>query len=157
MKATEMKAEVSATNRRKAKKRTGAAMVELAIVLPLFLTIVLGIIEFGRALMVAQIVTNAAREGARDAILAGSTNTAVEQTCTDMMVNALGVPAGDVSVSIEVTPATGNPDPADVLANTLTSDLCAVTVTVPFSSVSYVAGKFLESKTLRGFGAMRHE
>jgi hypothetical protein len=43
----------------------GAAAVELAMVVSLFLTILLGTIDFGYFLYVSEVVTNAAREGAR--------------------------------------------------------------------------------------------
>lgn len=43
----------------------GQSMVELAIILPLFLALVLSIIEIGRAWAVKQSLTMAAREGAR--------------------------------------------------------------------------------------------
>ena len=42
--------------------RVGAAAVEMAIVLMLLITLVFGIIEMGRAIMVNQVITNAARE-----------------------------------------------------------------------------------------------
>ncbi|MBN2575343.1 MAG: pilus assembly protein [Deltaproteobacteria bacterium] len=51
--------------RRTRKTDRGAAAVEFAIVLPLFLTLVLGTIDFGYFLYVSEVVTNAAREGAR--------------------------------------------------------------------------------------------
>jgi len=43
----------------------GAAMVEFAIVAPLLFMLILGTIDFGRALFVYNNLTNAAREGAR--------------------------------------------------------------------------------------------
>lgn len=43
----------------------GAAAVELAIILPLLLVLVGGIIDFGRLLYAEVMVTNAAREGVR--------------------------------------------------------------------------------------------
>lgn len=43
----------------------GAAAVEFALVLPLLLMIVLGTIDWGWYFYVSQVVTNAAREGAR--------------------------------------------------------------------------------------------
>jgi Flp pilus assembly protein TadG len=45
--------------------RKGVAAVEFAIVLPLFVIMFLGMVELGRGLMVQQVITNAAREGAR--------------------------------------------------------------------------------------------
>lgn len=48
-----------------ARSEQGAAMVEFAIVAPLLFTLILGTIDFGRALFVFNNLTNAAREGAR--------------------------------------------------------------------------------------------
>ncbi len=59
------------------KRRRAVAAVELAIVLPILILALVGIIEFGRAVMVQQIITNAAREGARRAILPGAKTTSV--------------------------------------------------------------------------------
>src|SRR5437870_5269441 len=47
----------------------GQALVETAIAVPLLLLVSVLIFEFGRAYQVAQVVTNAAREGARVAVL----------------------------------------------------------------------------------------
>jgi Flp pilus assembly protein TadG len=46
----------------------GAALVELAIVLPLLLLILMGIIEFGLLFYNQQVLTNSSREGARAGI-----------------------------------------------------------------------------------------
>lgn len=50
-------------------KERGAVAVEMAIVLPVLLLILLGIIEFGRAYNVQVSLTQAAREGARYAAI----------------------------------------------------------------------------------------
>lgn len=47
---------------------SGAAVVETAFVLPLVLLFVLGIMEYGRYILIMQVVTNAAREGCRYAV-----------------------------------------------------------------------------------------
>ena len=47
------------------KNRLAAAAVEFAVVAPVFLLLVFGMIEYGRMVMVYQILTNASREGAR--------------------------------------------------------------------------------------------
>jgi Flp pilus assembly protein TadG len=47
------------------KKERGAVAVEMAILLPLLLLILIGIMEFGRVLNVQVSLTQAAREGAR--------------------------------------------------------------------------------------------
>src|SRR5438046_2996127 len=69
--------------------RRGVALVEMALVLPIFITVVLGIVEFGRAMMVSQLVTNAAREGARLSIIDGTTNTDVQSRITTFLQNAI--------------------------------------------------------------------
>ncbi|WP_413934010.1 TadE/TadG family type IV pilus assembly protein [Nitrospira sp. BLG_1] len=49
----------------------GAAAVEFALLLPVFLMILFGIIEFGMIMYGREVVTNAAREGARAGIVQG--------------------------------------------------------------------------------------
>jgi hypothetical protein len=51
------------------RKNDGAAAVEFAIVLPLFIVLTFGIIEFGIVLYNKALITNASREGARFGIL----------------------------------------------------------------------------------------
>ncbi len=46
--------------------------MEFAVVAPLFLVFVFGMIEYGRMVMVQQVITNASREGARRAVLDGA-------------------------------------------------------------------------------------
>src|SRR5215468_6129605 len=59
------------------RREEGAALLEMAVVLPLLLFLSVGIFEFGRAYQTWQVLTNAAREGARAAIITGSTDTDV--------------------------------------------------------------------------------
>lgn len=54
------------------RRRTGQAIVEFALVAPIFLLMLFAIIEFGRYIYTVQILNNAAREGARYAIVHGS-------------------------------------------------------------------------------------
>lgn len=50
-------------------RERGAAAVEMAIVLPLLLLVIAGIVDFGRFFMTEIQLTNAAREGARVAVI----------------------------------------------------------------------------------------
>jgi Flp pilus assembly protein TadG len=52
----------------------GAALLEAAITVPIILLISVGIFEFGRAYQTWQVLTNAAREGARMAVITTSTD-----------------------------------------------------------------------------------
>ena len=51
---------------------------------PVFFAFTLGMIEVGRAVMVQQILTTASREGARQAVLDGATQTAVTTFITSL-------------------------------------------------------------------------
>jgi hypothetical protein len=64
------------------RRRTAAHLVELAFVLPVFLFFVFGILEYGRYVMTLQIMTNAAREGARFAVV--TTNDASSNPTQDV-------------------------------------------------------------------------
>ena len=63
----------------------GAAMIEMALTLPLLLLITVGIVEFGRAYQTWQVLTNAAREGARVAVLPGVNDAAVQGRVEDYL------------------------------------------------------------------------
>jgi hypothetical protein len=52
------------------RNRKGQAAVELALVLPVFLLLVVGMLEFARAWNLHQSITDAVREGARRALVA---------------------------------------------------------------------------------------
>ena len=52
----------------------GAELVELALILPILLIIIAGIVDFGFMFQAFMVVNNAAREGARVRILPGYTN-----------------------------------------------------------------------------------
>jgi Flp pilus assembly protein TadG len=137
--------------------RRGAAAVEMAIVLPIFFMVVMGIVEFGRAMMVGQLVTNAARYGARESAVDGATNATVTTAVKNFVSTSVGVAATDVTVDIIVTPGAGNPDPANNLSMAQAKDVCKVSVKVPYNKVAYIAGRYLAGKDLKGMCIMRHE
>jgi len=137
--------------------RRGAAIVEAALVLPIFFMVIMGIIEFGRAFNVAQLVQNSAREACRKAVTGAFTNATIISEAKSALTS-VGVPSNHVTVTIVVTPYTGNPTVANnETSNATTRDLVEVTVSVPFNKVSYLSGKYLQSKTLTGKSSMRHE
>jgi len=95
---------------RKARDR-GATAVEFALVLPLLLLLVCGIIDFGRALNAQITLTQAAREGARLEAL-GYSNAAI-QTRTAAAAPSLG----GVNVTIAQTCTPGAGPTADAQVN----------------------------------------
>jgi Flp pilus assembly protein TadG len=56
---------------RRGRSEDGAQLVEFALVLPLLLLVMLGVAEYGFMFQRYEVVTNAAREGARLAVLPG--------------------------------------------------------------------------------------
>jgi Flp pilus assembly protein TadG len=63
--------------RTRLKSERGAELIEFALVLPLLLLVVLGIVDFGFLFQRMEVVTNAAREGARLGVLPGYSATDV--------------------------------------------------------------------------------
>jgi Flp pilus assembly protein TadG len=142
---------------RRGRERRGAVTVEMALILPVFFTVLLGIIEFGRAMMVAQLVTNAAREGARIGTLGGSSNSAVTQAIKDSLTSTTQVSPSDITATITVTPYDGNPSPGNEIANCHSRDLITVVVKIPFAKVSYLPANYLKTSNLTGTSSMRYE
>jgi Flp pilus assembly protein TadG len=91
----------------------GAALLETAITLPIILLVSVSIFEFGRAYQVQQVLTNAAREGARVACIEGTTDaqvtTIVRNYLTDGGLTAVNptivrtVPFGATSTASRIT------------------------------------------------------
>lgn len=74
-------------------RERGSAMVETAICIPLLLVLMVGIFEVGRAYETWQVLTNAAREGARMAVMPSSnpdtTRALIRQYMSDgQLINA---------------------------------------------------------------------
>ena len=87
-------------------RRRGAAALEFALVAPLFFIIVFTMFEFGRYMMVQQIITDTAREGARRALLEGADPDAVE----DFVLNMLEANTIDgTKTQVQVTPSDFGP------------------------------------------------
>lgn len=120
-----------------------AAVVEFAVVLPLLLTILFGIIEYGWVFMVRQTLQTAAREGARLAVL--QTSTEPYANVTDRISQVMG-PTGLTGYTVTMTHATsGNP-------------IETIEVSVPYNDVSLMGGFFgTHNYDLAGSCSMRKE
>jgi len=82
------------------KNQRGAALLETAITLPLILLISVGIFEFGRAYQTWQVLTNAAREGARIAVLPDYTDTDVNNAVRNYMTSGRLTNASTATITI---------------------------------------------------------
>jgi Flp pilus assembly protein TadG len=131
---------------RRGNARPGAAVVEFAVLAPLLFLLIFGMIEYGRMVMVQQLITNASREGARVAILAGTTNAIVIDTVQEKLGSAVPCLDSDVTTN-----------PADI-TTAAPGESVTVTVGVNFADVSWLPNAFwLGGKRLTASSAMRVE
>jgi Flp pilus assembly protein TadG len=110
-------------------RRRGAAAVEFAVCGIALVTLILGIFELSRLLMVQHQLTNAARVGCRTGIVPGKSNsditTAVNNFLTTQSINT-------DTVTVQVNDNTGN------VSNANSGDEVTVKVSVAVSTVSWV-------------------
>jgi Flp pilus assembly protein TadG len=98
--------------------RRGAAAVETALVLSICFVFLFGLFDFCRLLMVEQVVTNAAREGARFATV--STSTVTTAAVQSVVQNFL---AGQVPSSTTIQVYLANPLTGANIGNWTTAQL----------------------------------
>lgn len=152
----QMKKTICRIPQRQNSKRRGSAIVEVAVCFPVFLAILLGIIEFGRAMSVNQLLNTSARIGCRAAILDGSTNTSVASLVTNHVRSTLGCNEASITVEVTVTDGDTGTALADV-SHATTGDVIQLNVRVPFSAVSWSVHNVIGDKPIRGECAMQHE
>jgi Flp pilus assembly protein TadG len=80
---------------------SGQSLIEFALVLPMLLVLVFGIVEFGNAWRHYQLITNTAREGARVAVLPSSNATVVNSVIDDRL-NGSGLDANQATVTLKI-------------------------------------------------------
>ena len=134
---------------KKLRSESGASAVEFALLLPVLMMILFGIIEFGMALYRQAILTNASREGARLGIVQSVppiTTAAVDARINTYLTSA-GITPGSVTRNSPF-PGVGG----------VTGTLVTVTLTLPYT---YVVLPGLTSITpsinLVATTVMRHE
>jgi Flp pilus assembly protein TadG len=127
-------------------KSRGSTLVESALSLLLLLTLVFGIIEFGRLYNVYQVMTNAAREGARFAVAPCPFASSIGSTCSAGQLPSTSAVQSYVqgflsSGSVSGTTITVNPNyqPSTDPVNGVTLTYTQVTISLPytFSFFSY--------------------
>lgn len=108
---------------RKGKHEAGQAMVEFALILPVFITILFGILEFGVYFTHSLSVTSAAREGAREGIVCASDVDFSSRVKTKVQNSAPELDASNLNISVSKTGSSSNQDVVvslDYVAATLT-------------------------------------
>ncbi len=92
------------------RRHRATAVVEAVIVLPILLLLTLGAIEYGWLFLNAQQVTNAARQGARIAILPYGTAEADARSTIDSMLLAAHLNDDGPTVSVTRVAIPGDPE-----------------------------------------------
>lgn len=113
----------------------GVTAVEVAIVMPIFLTVVFALFEFGHYLVLRDTATDAAREGARSAMAFGAST-----TDATAKANAVLATVGTRNATVTFTPSTITDSTTQV----------TVDVTIPFDDNSvFLPSTFLHNATIQ--------
>ena len=125
--------------------RVGAAVVEFAIVAPLFILLTLGMMEVSRMVMVKQLLINASREGARLAVLPSVT---AEEVLAHVSQELSASAVNGVQVTIQ---------PMELVGAAVGTPI-TVSLSVPAASVGWIPNPvFAMNHTLTASTTMRKE
>jgi len=131
------------------RSESGASAVEFAILLPVLMMVLFGIIEFGLALYRQAILTNASREGARLGIVQSV------PAITDAQINAV---INTYLTNAGINPGDMNPAPTITGAGGVTGTPVRVTLTLPYTfAVLPNLTSVVPTINLRAVTEMRHE
>ena len=115
--------------RRRRRAERGAALVELALCLPLLLVVIAGIVDFAFLFQRYEVITNAAREGARLGSLPGFTEAMIRQHVRNYVKAGLALSDAQMNT---VMPTSAGSDPSVVVSfEPLTMTVSGTTVTMP--------------------------
>ena len=124
-------------------------MVEFALILPIFILLLVGVLDFGRAIFAANTINNAAREGARLAV--------VDQTFTDIQEEAaaaavsLGVDPADVVVDFRDSPSAAAGSCNDQIDEAgIVGCIAVVSVPYEYTAATPIIGSLVGVLTLAG-------
>lgn len=129
---------------------SGQSLVEFALILPVFVLVLVGIIDFGRAIYAYSTINNAAHEGGRWAVV-DQTATHIQDRAAEHAVS-LGIAPGDVDIdyrlatSLEVSGSCdGNLGKDEIYG-------CVAVIRVPYdySAVTPIIGSLVGTLNLVG-------
>ena len=126
--------------------RQGAAVVEFALVLPVFVFIMLMLIELSNLSMAKNVMLNEAREAVRLAISSNANYVDVETFSRDRVVKILNVRPSEVAFAITARSKMGvtRPSPATIVKG----DYVTVRLDIPYSAIAIFAGGVTTENTI---------
>ena len=147
-------------------QRSGATIVEMAVIMPVFGLFLAGLLEFGHAYMVINALNGAAKKAARYGAVDDVTTTNVVDRVKEILGAAVNVNKVSIQVknagvfdSSNVNPKTINYAalPAIELSTAEPRQLFIVRVSVPYKDVAILPPFWIKNATLSGQSVMRHE
>jgi len=136
------------------RRQRGQAMIEFAIVVPVMMLIILGIVAFGAMWSHQLKLNNASREGARHGIVCGATDAEIEAIVRDrakLLANSQAGP--DTRLTVDIDP----PETPERLAGLLAGEPLTVTVHYDDYIAVPIFGIFANPKRLVSVTTMRLE
>ena len=112
--------------------RAGTSAVELAVIAPVFVALVMGILESSRLGMASQLITTAAREGCRVAVINGNTQSDVQNRINAVLASS-GIAVGTVTPTC--------PSPYSWDSATMGTPI-TISLSVPYSQLSWIGAPF---------------
>jgi len=136
--------------------RKGVAAVECAIILPIMMALVLGLIELGTALRASTIMQSSVREAGRLASMDwryvvedGETPNAKVERDIRNFVTASGLPGDDLIVSIEFAEGDSAGAEFDISDSDNELQLMLIEVELPYASISLFPTQYMGGRNLR--------
>jgi Flp pilus assembly protein TadG len=119
-------------------RRDGVVAIEFAVVAPVLLLLVFGCIDFGRSIMVLDLLSQAARTGCRTGTLSGNGNNEINSAVSTALISA-GI-TGAPNPAIDVLPQGSQSwvSPGDAGA-AVKGDSIRVTVSIKYTQVTWLA------------------
>ena len=124
--------------------------MEFSIVIPVFILMILGIMEFGRGFMVIHLLTDAARKGCRSAAVLGSSTATITSTINDILTSG-SIPGSATTITVKVNTVIADASSAK------SGDRIQVIVSVPASQVNFVSALSYLTGNLSGQYTMNRE
>ncbi len=124
-----------------ARATRGQALVEFALVIPIFLFLLVALFDLGRAVFSYNTLTNAAREGARMAIVNQDKATIIERAKAQTAIVELNDPS--VSVGFWQMATDGTPDYSDPCDLVAVGCLAVVSFEATYQPITPIISNFI--------------
>jgi hypothetical protein len=136
-------------------RRSGAALVEFALLLPLLLSLVIGLLEIGQALKSANIMASAVREGGRlaamdwnDFVPEGWTPNQKVISDVRNLLDAAGLPGECATIELVSAEESDAGEEFDLTDPDNTYRLFRISIRIPYDDISSFPSTIMHGQTL---------